>query len=96
MRRHLGSRLLGAAGLVLVAVSAAWGAGLFDRPTAPPGAIASTDISITVGDGGFLSWTGEQLGSAGGVALGVALLAASLVWARMREQPGRHRAEILG
>lgn len=93
MRGHLGPRLLGAAGLLLAVVSAAWGAGFLDRPAAPPGAIASTDISITVGDSGFLSWTGEQLGSAAGVVTGLALLAIAVGWAvRMRRHPGRRAA----
>jgi hypothetical protein len=89
MKGRLGARLLGAFGLLPAAVSAAWGAGLFDRPTPPPGAIAATEISITVGQSGFFPWTGEQLGSSAGVVLGLLFLTASIVWTvRTRGRPG--------
>ncbi|GAB3356927.1 hypothetical protein [Modestobacter lapidis] len=96
MGRHLGPRLLGAVGILLMAVSAAWGAGLFDRPTAPPGAIASTNISITVGDGGLFSWTGEQMVSAAGVVLGLVLLLGSIVWSVRTRAVGRRLTASFG
>jgi hypothetical protein len=83
MRRHLGPWLLAAAGLVLAVIAAVWGAGLAEAPPAPPGALASTSISITVGDDGA-GWITAETVAASGTALGVALTVAALAWAAHR------------
>jgi hypothetical protein len=92
MRRHPGPWLLGAAGLVLATLSAVWGAGLFDRPAAPPPeALASTSVSITVGNDGAGSWTVMEPGAAAGVLTGLVFMAVAVVLV-MRRRRGPVRA----
>lgn len=78
-------------GVVVMAVSAAFVAGLFASPSEPAGAIASDTVTIAVGRSSSFPITGAQWG----LVAGAVLLITALAWhLALLRAPERSRDEV--